>query len=133
MAMEALSCILCRAKKGGFLAGFSADGGGEDMEVSHLLFADDMLILCDASKEHKEHLSWVLIWFETILGLKINLEKSKLIIVRLVVDVDDLARVLGCKVGTLPTSYLGLSLRAPSRFSRVWDVVEERFQKQLAM
>lgn len=109
MAMEALSCILCRAKKGGFLAGFSADGGGEDMEVSHLLFADDMLILCDASKEHKEHLSWVLIWFETILGLKINLEKSKLIIVRLVVDVDDLARVLGCKVGTLPTSYLGLS------------------------
>lgn len=34
-------------------------GGREDMEVSHLLSADDMLILCDASEKHKEHLSWV--------------------------------------------------------------------------
>lgn len=43
------------------------------MEVSHLLFANDSLIL----KEKMEYLSWIVMWFDTILGLKNNLEKSE--------------------------------------------------------
>lgn len=53
------SHILFRAKEGGFIAGFSVRGrGGKGLEVSHLLFADATLILCDDRKEHKEHLNW---------------------------------------------------------------------------
>ena len=45
---------------------------------------------------------------------------------------DRVATVLGCKVGNLPTTYLGLPLGAPHNSCRVWDVVEERFKRNLA-
>ena len=51
-------------------------------------------------------------WFEAILGLKINLDKSELIPVGRVSNVMELAIVFGCKVGALPTTYLGLPLEA---------------------
>ena len=60
MAMEVLSHILIRAKEG-FIKDFSIKGRfGGGVEVSHLLFVDNILILCDASKENLEYLSWVL-------------------------------------------------------------------------
>lgn len=61
-------------------------------------------------------------WLEVISRLKINLKNRELILVGLSVDVEDLARVLRCKVGTLLTSYLVLPLGAPFRFSRVGDM-----------
>ena len=103
LAMEALSSILKRALQGGFLEGFMAGGrGGESVVVSHILFVDGTLVFCDASKEHVEILSWTFMWFEVISWLKINLHKSKLIPVGVVPNFEDLARVLGCKVGSLP-------------------------------
>ena len=49
-------------------------------------------------------------WFEACSGLKINLEKSELISVGRVHDIEGLALELGCKVGGLPSCYLGLPL-----------------------
>ena len=47
--MEVLSCILKRALRGGFLKGFLASGRREEgIVVSHLLFANDTLVFCDA-------------------------------------------------------------------------------------
>ncbi|RVW74602.1 hypothetical protein CK203_050923 [Vitis vinifera] len=51
-------------------------------------------------------------------GLRINLEKSELIPVGRVHNIEDLALKLGCKVGGLPSNYLGLLLGAP--FKSVW-------------
>ena len=52
LAMETLSCIPLSVKEGGFIVGFLVRGrNGLGVEVSHLLFADDTLILCDASKD----------------------------------------------------------------------------------
>ena len=62
-----------------FLLLFLVSGRGVGMDMSHLLFANNTLILHDTNKEHREHLSWAFIWFKAILGLKINLEKSELI------------------------------------------------------
>ena len=41
-------------------------------------------------------------WFEVSSSLKINLDKSKLIPIGELSNSQDLARVLGCKVGSLP-------------------------------
>ncbi|RVW24957.1 Transposon TX1 uncharacterized 149 kDa protein [Vitis vinifera] len=67
-----------------------------------------------------------------IRGLKINLKKSEIIPVGGVEDVDRAAAVFGCKVGNLPTTYLGLPLGALHNSCRVWDGVEERFKRKLA-
>ena len=58
LAMEALSCLLGRAREDGFLTGFKVNGrGGEGLEVTHLLFADDTLVFCEASHTQLTYLS----------------------------------------------------------------------------
>ena len=52
---------------------------GEGFQISHLLFADDMLVFCEEFLDQMTHLSWLLMWFGACSGLRINLEKSKLI------------------------------------------------------
>ena len=53
-------------------------------------------------------------WFEIVSGLKINLEKSGLVPVGAVPNFELLVDALGCKQGSLPTKYVGLSLGAKS-------------------
>ena len=126
--MEALSYLLTRAVCGGFLSACQVRGrGGEGVKVSHLLFVDDTLIFCEAWEEQMTFLCWLLMWFEVIFGLKANMDKSELILVGRVENVDDLACDLGCKVGSLPSTYLGMPLGAPFNSVVAWDGIDERF------
>ena len=72
-------------------------------------------------------------WFEACSGLRINLEKNELISVGRVPNIEDLTLELGCKVGGLPSRYLGLPLRASFKSMEVWDGVGERFRRRLTM
>ncbi|RVW98390.1 hypothetical protein CK203_026882 [Vitis vinifera] len=65
-----------------------------------------------AREEQLSALSWILTWFEASSGLRINLDKSVLILVGGVEEIEEMAVELGCKVGFLPTVYLGLPLGA---------------------
>ena len=71
-------------------------------------------------------------WFEASSGLKINLDKSVLIPVGEVEEIEEMAMELGCKVGLLPTVYLGLPLEADHKAISIWDGVEERMRRRLA-
>ena len=48
-------------------------------------------------------------------------------------NLENLALEAGCKVGRLPSSYLGIPLGANHKSVAVWDGVEERFRKRLAL
>ena len=74
-----------------------------------------------------------MLWFEAISGLKINLEKSLILAVGNVENLDDQASELGCRTGALPSTYLGLPLSMRRNSLEVWDGVEERFKKKLAL
>ena len=50
--IEVFSKMMKRAEGAGLLRGFRADGRrGEGVYVSHLLFADDTILFCDANEE----------------------------------------------------------------------------------
>ena len=71
--------------------------------------------------------------FEALSGLKINLKKSFLLPMGRVEGVERLALELGCNIGSLPTKYLSLPLGAKHRATYVWDEVEERLRKRVAL
>ncbi|RVW30599.1 LINE-1 reverse transcriptase-like [Vitis vinifera] len=132
IAMEVFSAFLKRAVEGGYLSGCRVKGRSEEgVLISHLLFADDTLVFCNPSQDHLTYLSWLLMWFEAASGMRINLEKSELIPVGRVENMDDLAWEFGCKVGSLPSTYLGMPLGASFKSTSVWDGVEDRFRKRL--
>ena len=134
MGMEVLSVLIRRAIEEGFRLGCRIRGRkGTEMNISHLFFADDTFFFCEAKKEHLTHLSWTLFWFEVASGLRINLAKSEIIPVGEVEEVDVLVVELGCRVGSLPSSYLGLPLGAPNKSLSAWDGVEERVRRRLAL
>ena len=49
------------------------------MTLSHPLFADDTLVFCNDSKHQMVYLSWILSYFEVLSGLKVNLDKSAIL------------------------------------------------------
>ena len=49
-----------------------------------------------------------------------------------VVDVHALAEILGCKVGTLPMSYLGKPLGASHNSPSIWNPILEKIEQKLA-
>ena len=133
IGMKTLSCLLNRTTDGNYLFGTKmADGRGEELVISHLLYVDDTLLFCKADNDELKFISWILMWFEAVSGLKINIIKSEILPIGPVANMEELASELGCKVGSLPTTYLGLPLGAKHKALSVWDSVEERFWKRLA-
>ncbi|RVW48600.1 putative ribonuclease H protein [Vitis vinifera] len=110
-----------------------SEGSGPVANISHLLFANDTIVFCEAKKEDMTYLSWILCWFEAVSRLRINLAKSEIIPVGEVEEILEMVVELGCKVGQLPSTYLGLPLGAPNKASSVWDGVEERVRWKLAL
>ena len=84
-----LSCLLKRVVEGNFISGcrfWGRDGG--HIVISHLLYNDDTIFFCEANSEQLMYLRWTLMWFEAFLGWKINLNKSVIIPLGRVDNVD---------------------------------------------
>ena len=59
LIMEFLSRILKKTEEGGFIQGFLAGPiNSTGIRVSYLLFADDTILFCDASKEQILSIDW---------------------------------------------------------------------------
>ena len=78
--MEVFSRMVKRMEGVRLLSGFMANGrrdGGEC--VSHLLFADDTILFCDANVEQLLHVPLLLHCFQAVTGLKVNVSKSEMV------------------------------------------------------
>jgi hypothetical protein len=77
IVMEALSKLIIATVHKGLLSGFYVgSGSSEAVNISHLLFTDDTLVFCGANADHLRYLCVLLLYFEAVSGLKINLAKS---------------------------------------------------------
>uniref|UniRef100_A0A2N9FT22 Reverse transcriptase domain-containing protein n=1 Tax=Fagus sylvatica TaxID=28930 RepID=A0A2N9FT22_FAGSY len=77
LMMEILSKMLKKMVKDGFITGFKVSGNSiEEVSISHLLYVDDTMVMCNADPEQLMYVQLVLMGFETVTGLKVNLAKS---------------------------------------------------------
>ena len=131
VVMEVLSGILHKLQSVGLLSGFFMNDSLRLGLVSHILYADDAMLFCDATTEQVRILVAALICFESITGLKVNLHKSSMFVIGEVVDAASCANIFGCEIETLPTSYLGLPLGAHSSKASLWDPVLHNLERKL--
>ena len=105
---------------------------GDVSNVSHFLFVDDTLVFYKDVEDEMLNLSWILLYFEALSRLRINLDKRVILPVGNVDNLHLLACELGCRVGSLPSSYLGLLLGSKINLTRVWEGIEEKFRRRLS-
>jgi exonuclease III len=133
LVMEALSRMVNATVEQGLISGFSVGGRVfSDLVVSHSLFADDTLIFCEACPEQLHYVRLILLCFEAVSGLKVNLGKSEMVAVGDVGNIGTLAAFLGCRVAGLPMKYLGLPLGAAYKAASIWNEVIEKMERRLA-
>ncbi|KAL0281707.1 UNVERIFIED_CONTAM: putative mitochondrial protein [Sesamum radiatum] len=109
LRLEVLSHLISRAEESGDIWGVAVSCRGP--RVSHLLFADDTLIFCQASLAAFQCVERLLDQFEKASGLIVNLEKLSVVFSHNTsIDLREmLAWVLGVQVVNRHEKYLGLS------------------------
>uniref|UniRef100_A0A2N9GX79 Reverse transcriptase domain-containing protein n=1 Tax=Fagus sylvatica TaxID=28930 RepID=A0A2N9GX79_FAGSY len=106
LVMEALTRLMDKAVYEQLLEGFAVNTHNRlDLKISHLLFADDTLIMCGADRDQLLHLKGVLMCFEAVIGGRIT---------------------------TLPMKYLGLPLGARYKSKEIWNPILEKMERRLA-
>ncbi|KAI8522389.1 hypothetical protein RHMOL_RhmolMtG0003500 (mitochondrion) [Rhododendron molle] len=125
-----LGCLLTRSLEQELQLGPLLARLALSLTSSHLQFADDTLFLCEANHLQLRLLRCTLRCFEALSRLRINLMKSSIFAVGEVINIEELAADFGCKVGCLPSSYLGFPLGAKYRSKAIWDPVVERFERR---
>jgi hypothetical protein len=131
IVMEVLSKLLNKAVASGDFKGtkISIDGP----TISHLIYADDVMIIGEWSKENIIIINRLLRIFNLISGLKINIGKCKLFGIGIESnEVSRLAREIGCDAGVFPFTYLGLPIGANMNTVQAWKPVIDRLQNKLS-
>ena len=78
------------------------------------------------------HVRLLLLCFQAVTSLKVNVAKSEMVPIGEVNNVQALAEILGCRVGALPMTYLGMPLGAPHKSPSIWNPILEKFERKLA-
>lgn len=95
--------------------------GTDNVLVSHLQYADDAIFFGSWSRGNACNLMAILKCFEKVSGLRVNLNKSRVFGVGVTsTEVDDMATIMGCRVGSIPFSYLGLPIGSDLRSKKNW-------------
>ena len=96
------------------------------------MFTDDTILFCNADEEQILHVRMLLLCFQAVTGLKVNALKNEMVPIGEVPNVSILAEILGCRVGSLLMTYLGMPLGASHQSPTVWNPILEKFERKLA-
>jgi hypothetical protein len=100
--------------------------------IAILQYADDTILCLDEEEDKARNVKLLLYMFEQMAGLKINFEKSEIMMVSGDNNVTLIyANYFNCQIGLFPLKYLGVSIAA-SRLDVVdWAKMEEKSVKKL--
>ncbi|CAN1805032.1 Putative ribonuclease H protein At1g65750 [Linum perenne] len=102
-------------------------------EVTHVLYADDTMIFCEADESQIVTLMATLVCFKVVSGLRVNYHKSRMFPVGDVPNAEALAERFGCEMGSFPSLYLGLPLGVRAVSKALWDPVVSCVTKRLSV
>ncbi|KAL0300394.1 UNVERIFIED_CONTAM: hypothetical protein Sangu_3122900 [Sesamum angustifolium] len=121
-----LSYLLVKAESRGELRGVAISRQGP--RVSHLLFADDTLIFCQASGEAMYCVKRVLKEFEAASRMVVNLEKLEILFCRNISErqKEDLAWILKVRVVEKHAIYLGLPALVGRSKKEIFQSLKDR-------
>ena len=132
LIMKVLSRILKKTEEGGFIQCFHVGPiNSTSIRVSHLLFVNDTILFSDASREQILSIRLVLSCFQVFTGLKVNVGKSEIVFIREVRNIQSLANILQCRVGSLPMIYSDMPLGTLYKTASIWNLILERMEKKL--
>jgi hypothetical protein len=133
LVMEVLSTMLKKVESEGLIKGFNAGSNvSNGLRISHLLYADDTILFCDADMSQLLYVRMVLNCFEAATGLRVNMSKSEMVPIGEVQNLAELAESLCCHLGELPLSYLGMPLGALYKAAAVWNPILEKMEHRLS-
>ncbi|XP_023927687.1 uncharacterized protein LOC112039077 [Quercus suber] len=69
---------------------------------------------------------------DAVTDLKVNVAKSEMVPIGKVNNVHALAEILGCRVGALLMTYLGMLLGASHKSPSIWNLILEKIERKLA-
>ncbi|GJW43823.1 RNA-directed DNA polymerase, eukaryota, reverse transcriptase zinc-binding domain protein [Tanacetum coccineum] len=103
------------------------------INISHLFFADDVIITTGWNARDLENSIRVLHVFYLASGLKINIHKSNIYGIGVNEDeVYNMASNAGCIVGNIPFNYIGLTIGSNMKFIASWKILIDRFRPRLS-
>jgi len=130
LVAEVLNKMMHRAVSTGLIRGISVGVGG--LQISHLQFADDTLVLCEAEEQYARVIKGIFLTFQAFTGLCVNYKKSTLVVLgKDEAWVDSIEEILGCSRAQLPIQYLGTPLGANMRKAASWQKIIEKVQTRL--
>ncbi|GKE27417.1 putative RNA-directed DNA polymerase, eukaryota, reverse transcriptase zinc-binding domain protein [Tanacetum coccineum] len=103
------------------------------INVSHLFYADDVIITTDWNAKDMDNIIRVLHVFYLASGLKINIHKSNIYGIGVNKDeVLSMASNAGCIAGDIPFNYLGLPIGSNMKSIASWKTLVDCFHMRLS-
>jgi hypothetical protein len=129
LVVDALAGMLDKARKAGHIRGLVpnlVEGG-----ITHLQYADDTIIFLSFDDQSLLHTKFLLYCFEEMTGLKINYQKSDVLVIGGSEEEQcSTAEIFNCNIGPLPFKYLGVMISnrhmTTSDLAYVYQKVEKK-------
>lgn len=127
---EGLGLLVNKAIDEGLLE--AAVLGREKILVSHLQYADDTIFISSAKQDNAWAMRCLLRNFELISGLKVNYSKSSIMGINVDRNIlESMAGILGCVIGTVPFSYLGIKVGVRYKRELEWSDTIQKVKNRL--
>ncbi|XP_026383814.1 uncharacterized protein LOC113279336 [Papaver somniferum] len=104
LVAKILSLMLKKAASDNLISGFKVSQNGTT--ISHLQFADDLVVFLNDDELQVQNLKHILTVFEMISGLKVNYRKSTMVGLGQLHNGEVFADSFGCSSSQLPMNYL---------------------------
>ncbi|GKD35184.1 putative RNA-directed DNA polymerase, eukaryota, reverse transcriptase zinc-binding domain protein, partial [Tanacetum coccineum] len=129
--MEGLHVAILDSVRTGLIRGIKI--GYSDVNLSHLFFADDVIIMSDWSSHDVENIIRIFKVFFLDSGLKINIHNSSIYGVGVPPEeIHHMASNTGCSAGSFPITYLGFPIGSNMSLTANWKLLVDKFHSKLS-